>query len=49
MEVRKYLIYDYFAGFPLHKPYPYSLYEDDSILGTNEMLGASSPFSQAES
>ena len=29
-------------GFPLHKPYPYSLYygEDTSILGTNEMSAA---------
>ena len=29
------------VGFPLHKPYPYSLYsgEDSSILGTNEMFG----------
>ena len=28
-------------GFPLHKPYPYSLYRfwDSSILGTSEMLG----------
>ena len=34
------------AGFPSHKPYPYSLYrwdigEDSSILGTVEMFGAS--------
>ena len=29
------------VGFPLYKPYPYSLYigEDSSILGTNEMFG----------
>ena len=29
------------VDFPLHKPYPYSLYhgEDSSILGTNEMFG----------
>ena len=28
-------------GFPLYKPYPYSLYigEDSSILGTNEKFG----------
>ena len=28
-------------GFPLHKPYPYSLYRfsDSSILGTTSMLG----------
>ncbi len=29
-------------GIPLHKPYPYSLYDGEdeaSIWGTNEMLG----------
>ncbi len=34
---RENLIYGYFGvGFPLHKPYPYSLYdgEDSSMLGT---------------
>ena len=29
-----YLLAILWEGFPLHKPYPYSLYEDSSILGT---------------
>ena len=37
------LIFGYFGGvyFPLHKPYPYSLYRyiGTSILGTNDMFG----------
>ncbi len=34
-------------GFPLHTPYPYSLYhgeDEPSILGTNEMFGEKTCF-----
>ena len=41
MEVLNLISLFFGAGFPLHKPYPNSLYhvEDFSILGTNEMFG----------
>ena len=46
MEVLN-LIAGYFGGwvFPLHKPYPYSLYrfEDSSILGTWTLFGNEVP------